>query len=82
MVMLTVTSLQFMQHLLLPLVRNVYDTDDLNLEPIQFSCFSKLSVNSVVSLPVCQMLLSSKVKVYCFQGPFDQCSPATKAISF
>ena len=45
-----------------------------NVAPIE-----KLSVNSVVSSPVSQKLLSSKVNDYCFQVLFDQSSPANKA---
>ena len=68
----------------------VYDTDDIhltnaldhfnsNVAPIE-----KLSVNSVVSSPVSQKLLSSKVNDYCFQVLFDQSSLLTRlgSISF
>ena len=43
------------------------------------SPIEKLSVISVVSSPVSQKLLSSKVNEFCFQDLFDQSSPANKA---
>ena len=66
----------------------VYDTDDIHLTNAldlfnsHVSPIEKLSVNSVVSSPVSQKLLSSKVNNFCFQGLFDQSSTANKARSF
>ena len=63
----------------------VYDTDDIHLTNAldhfnsHVSPNLKFSVNSVVSSPVSQKLLFSKVNDFCFQGLFDQSSPANKA---
>ena len=63
----------------------VYDTDDIHLTNAldhfnsTVAPIEKLSVNSVVSSPVSQKLLSSKVNDYCFQVLFDESSPANKA---
>ena len=65
----------------------VYDTDDIHIHLTNaldhlyshVSPIEKLSVNSVVSSPVSQKLLFSKVNAICFQGLFDQSSPANKA---
>ena len=63
----------------------MYDTDDIHLTNAldhfnsTVAPIEKLSVNSVVSSPVSQKLLSSKVNDYCFQVLFDQSSPANKA---
>ena len=63
----------------------IYDTDDIHLTNAldhfnsNVAPIKKLSVNSVVSSPVSQKLLSSKVNDYCFQVLFDQSSPANKA---
>ena len=60
----------------------VYDTDDIHLTKAldlfnsHVSPIEKLSVNSVVSSPVSQKLLSSKVNDFCL---FDQSSTANKA---
>ncbi|KAL5486989.1 hypothetical protein EMCRGX_G019539 [Ephydatia muelleri] len=43
------------------------------------SPIEKLSVNSIISSPVSQKLLSSKVNDHCFQDLFDRSSPANKA---
>ena len=56
----------------------VYDTDGIHLTNAldhfnsHVSPIEKLSVNSVVSSPVSQKLLSSKVNDCCFEGLFDQ----------
>ena len=63
----------------------VYDTDDIHLTNAldhfnsHVSPIEKLSVNSVVSSPVSQKLLFSKVNDFWFQGLFDQSFPANKA---
>ena len=65
----------------------VYDTDDIHIHLTNaldhlyshVSPIEKLSVNSVVSSPVSQKLLSSKVNEFWFQDLFDQSSPANKA---
>ena len=53
-----------------PKIRYIYN----HVSPIE-----KLSVNSIISSPVSQKLLSSKVNVNCFQNLFDRSSPANKA---
>ena len=70
----------------------VYDTDDIHITNAldhfnsTVAPIEKLSVNSVVSSPVSQKLLSSKLNDYCFQVLFDQSFPANRqgsvAISF
>ena len=63
----------------------MYDTDDIHLTNAldhfnsTVASIEKLSVNSVVSSPVSQKLLFSKVNDYCFHVLFDQSSPANKA---
>ena len=53
---------------------NAIDHFNSHLSPIE-----KLSVNSIISSPVRQKLLSSKVNDHCFYNLFDQSSPANKA---
>ena len=53
---------------------NAVDQFNSHVSPIK-----KLSVNSIISSPVSQKLLSSKVNDHCFQNLFDQSSPANKA---
>ena len=55
-------------------LKNALDHLYSHVSPIE-----KLSVNSVVSSPVSQKLLSSKVNDFWFQDLFDQSSPANKA---
>ena len=64
---------------------SVADSEDIHLTYTidQFnshvSPIGKLSVNSIISSPVSQKLLSSKVNDHCFQNLFDRSSPANKA---
>eukprot|EP00731_Ephydatia_muelleri_P002754 Em0001g2754a len=53
---------------------NAIDRFNSHVSPIE-----KLSVNSIISSPVSQKLLSSKVNDHCFQDLFDRSSPANKA---
>eukprot|EP00731_Ephydatia_muelleri_P003315 Em0001g3315a len=53
---------------------NAIDHFNSHVSPIE-----KLSVNSIISSPVSQKLLSSKVNDLCFQDLFDRSSPANKA---
>ena len=53
---------------------NAIDHFNSHVSPIE-----KLSVNSIISSPVSQKLLSSKVNDLCFQDLFNQSSPANKA---
>ena len=63
----------------------VVDSEDIHLTNAvdhfnsQVSPIENLSVNSIVSSPVSQKLLSSKVNDHCFQNLFDRSSPANKA---
>ena len=64
---------------------SVVDSEDIHLTYTidQFnshvSPIGKLSVNSIISSPVSQKLLSSKVNDHCFQNLFDRSFPANKA---
>ena len=53
---------------------NAIDHFNSHVSPIE-----KLSVNSIISSPVSQKLLSSKVNDLCFQDLFNRSSPANKA---
>ena len=53
---------------------NAIDHFNSHVSPIE-----KLSVNSIISSPVSQKLLSSKVNDHCFQDLFYRSSPANKA---
>eukprot|EP00731_Ephydatia_muelleri_P005873 Em0003g121a len=64
---------------------SVVDSEDIHLTNAidhfnsHVSPIEKLSVNSIISSPVSQKLLSSKVNDHCFQDLFDRSSPANKA---
>ena len=61
---------------------SVVDSEDIHLTNAidhfnsHVSPIEKLSVNSIISSPIRQKLLSSKVNDHCFQNLFDQSSPA------
>ena len=63
----------------------VVDSEDIHLTNAvdhfnsQVSPIENLSVNWIISSPVSQKLLSSKVNDHCFQNLFDRSSPANKA---
>eukprot|EP00731_Ephydatia_muelleri_P011551 Em0006g445a len=63
----------------------VVDSEDIHLTNAidhfnsHVSSIEILSVNSIISSPVRQKLLSSKVNDHCFQNLFDRSSPANKA---
>ena len=63
----------------------VVDSEDIHLTNAidhfnsHVSSIEKLSVNSIITSPVRQKLLSSKVNDHCFQNLFDRSSPANKA---
>ena len=62
----------------------VVDSEDIHLTNAidhftHVSPIEKLSVNSIISSPISQKLLSSKVNDHCFQNLFDRSSPANKA---
>ena len=62
----------------------VVDSEDIHLTNAidhftHVSPIEKLSVNSFISSPISQKLLSSKVNDHCFQNLFDRSSPANKA---
>ena len=63
---------------------SVVDSEDIHLTNAidhfnsHVSPIEKLSVNSIISSPVSQKLLSSKVNDHCFQDLFDRSSPANK----
>ena len=64
---------------------SVVDSEDIHLTNAidhfnsHVSPIEKLSVNSIISSPVSQKLLSSKVNDHCFQDLFDRSPPANKA---
>ena len=66
----------------------VVDSEDIHLTNAidHFNChvspIEKHSDKSIISSPVSQKLLSSKVNDHCFQNLLDRSSPANKAISF